>query len=955
MSTTDNAPAGPPDAGAPGEVERTLALLRDLAIELHPDRAQTLEVDEDSELERDLGFDSLARAELLLRLERTFDVTLPEHVLAEAEHARDLLQALRQAAPGRFTGTPMASGLRIGPPAARPERAVTLTEMFDWHLARQPERPHVILSSGRSDQRTLSYAELADEARRVATGLRRWGLAPGDRVAIMLPTGVEFLTSFFGALYAGGVPVPIYPPFRPSQLEEHLRRQAGTLANAGAVILITVAQAHGVGTLLRSLVPSLRAVRTAAELRAEEAAAEALLQPQAEDLAFLQYTSGSTGDPKGVMLSHTNLLANIRAMGQAMQVRDDDLVVSWLPLYHDMGLIGAWLGSLYYGVPAVIMSPLSFLARPANWLWAMHRHRATISAAPNFAFELCRSRIGDDEIEGLDLSNLRMLANGAEAVSAKTVRGFIDRFRGHGLRTEAVAPVYGLAECAVGLAFPPPGRGSRIDAISRSGLATRGQAIEVGADHDPADVQEVVACGQALPGHEIRIVDAAGRELDERHEGRLQFRGPSTTQGYFQNPAKTAELFDDGWLESGDRAYLDQGDVFLTGRIKDIVIRAGRNVYPQEVEELVGDVPGVRRGCVAVFGAPDADSGTDRIVVVAETRVTDAAARQELQTAVATAASDVLGDPPDEIVLAPPRAVLKTSSGKIRRAACRDLYLSGDLGRPARAIWWQVLRLGLRGLGPALRRLLQDALATGYAGWWWTVTAPTAVITWAAVMLLPTRAARWWLLRQACRFMLWATATPVQRSGLDRLPPGPLILVSNHASYADGIILCASLAGPLGFVAKGELRDHVTAGPALRRLGVHMIERFESEQSVAEMTTLRDATAAGERLLFFAEGTLTRMPGLLGFRMGAFQLAAETGTPVLPVTLSGSRNLLRGDQWFPRRARIGLDIAPVRQADGKDWSAAVRLRDEVRADILARSGEPDLIHVSASDMFRARA
>jgi len=949
---TDKVAAGRSEPGAPGDVERALLLLRELAIELRPERAHTLDVGEDSELERDLGFDSLARTELMLRLERAFDVTLPEHVLAEAERAGDLLAALREAVPGRFAGSPVAAGLRVGPPAARPDRATTLTEMLDWHAEHQPERPHVILSSGRIDTRTLSYADLAAEARRVAGGLRQWGLEPGDRVAIMLPTGAEFLASFFGALYAGGVPVPIYPPFRPSQLEEHMRRQASTLANAGAATLITVPEARGVARLLRAAVPSLRAVHSADELMAAPPVAAAVLPAKPDDLAFLQYTSGSTGDPKGVMLTHANLLANIRAIGQGLQVRDDVVVVSWLPLYHDMGLIGAWLGSLYYGVPAVIMSPLSFLARPANWLWAIHRHRGTISAAPNFAYELCRTRIADDEIEGLDLGSLRMCANGAEAVSAHTVRGFIDRFSPYGFKHEAMAPVYGLAECSVGLAFPPPGRGPVIDRISRDRLARQGVAEPVPPGQDGVAVQEVVACGQALPGHEMRIVDAGGRELQDRREGRLQFRGPSATSGYYRNPERTAELFDGDWLESGDRAYMAGGDIYLTGRIKDIIIRAGRNVYPQEVEEVVGEVADVRRGCVVVFGAPDATSGTDRIVVVAETRLSDPAARQRLEAEVAGAATDVLGDPPDEIVLAPPRAVLKTSSGKIRRAACRQLYLDGALGRPSRALWWQVLRLGLHGLLPGLRQLLGDARALAYAGWWWTVTALTALLIWAAVMAVPGRRARWSLLRLGCRFMLWATATPVAREGLDKVPAGPLIIVSNHASYVDGIVLSAYLPGPIAFIAKGELREHPTAGPALRRLGMHMVERFDTEQSVSELTALQHGLDEGERQLFFAEGTLTRMPGLLGFRLGAFQLAAETGVPVLPVTLRGSRNLLRGDQWFPRRAHIHLDVAAPQQADGSDWAAAVRLRDNVRAEILARCGEPDLVHVSASDMLR---
>ncbi len=300
----------------------------------------------------------------------------------------------------------------------------------------------------------------------MARGLRARGVAEGDRVAIMLPSGAAFFAAFFGALYAGGVPVPIYPPLRPSQLEEHLRRQAGILRNAEARVLVTVAEARPLGTLLRGQVETLTGVATVDEL---ESPGAAQLPPvtRGAALALLQYTSGSTGDPKGVMLSHANLLANIRAMGRVMDASSADVFVSWLPLYHDLGLIGAWLGSLYYAAPVVIMSPLDFLMRPARWLWAIHRNRATLTAAPNFAFELCLTKIEDAAIEGLDLSSLRMVVNGAEPVSPATIRRFIARFAKYGFKPGAMAPAYGLAESAVGLAFPPLGRPPLADRVER--------------------------------------------------------------------------------------------------------------------------------------------------------------------------------------------------------------------------------------------------------------------------------------------------------------------------------------------------------------------------------------------------------------------------------------------------------------------------------------------------------
>ena len=535
----------------------------------------------------------------------------------------------------------------------------------------------------------------------VAAGLQERGLQHGQMVAIMLPTSLDFFYSFYGILLAGGVPVPLYPPARLSQIEDHLRRQASILDSARASILITVAEGQRLARLLGAQVEGLRSIVTVQELSSGgDGHVAPTLQP--EDMAFLQYTSGSTGTPKGVILTHANLLANIRAMGQVAGTTSRETFVSWLPLYHDMGLIGACMGSLYYACPLVLMSPLAFLARPQRWLWAIHQHRGTISAAPNFAYELCLRRIDDLDIEGLDLSSWQMALNGAEPISPETVTRFCERFAKYGFRPQTMTPVYGLAESSLGAAFPPPGRGVRIDRIQRDPFTRSGQAIP--ADEDDSTALRFVSCGRPLPGHQIRIVDATGYEVAERQVGHLQFQGPSATSGYFRNPEDTRRLFDGDWLNSGDLAYIAGGDIYVTGRVKDLIIRAGRNIYPQEIEEAVGDLPGIRKGCVAAFGSTDPVSSTERLVVVAETRETDAKAQEHLRQQIDATIIDLLGTPADDVVLAPPQTVLKTSSGKVRRAACRERYEQGDIGRPQRAVWWQVTRLAWAGVLPRLRQ-----------------------------------------------------------------------------------------------------------------------------------------------------------------------------------------------------------------------------------------------------------
>ena len=431
-------------------------------------------------LERDWGFDSLTRAELLLRVERAFSVRVPDALLGEAETLEDVVPALAHAP--RLPSLDLARSEPVQEKAveAAPLELKTLTEVLDWHVREHGERVHVTLWQDIGAETKLTYRELAERSRVAARGLIRAGLKPGERVAIMLPTGFEFFAAFFGVLYAGGVPVPIYPPARPSQLEEHLNRQAGILRNAGAAFLIAPPAASAIARLVKLQVESLRDV-VSVEALTEGGRGDGPGVPAA-DTALIQYTSGSTGDPKGVVLSHGNLLANIRAMGAAMNAGPKDVFVSWLPLYHDMGLIGAWLGSLYFAAPLVVMSPITFLVRPEQWLWAVHRHRATLSASPNFGYGLCLNRIADEAIAGVDLSSLRMVFNGAEAVSPDIIRKFTARFAKYGFKPEALVPVYGLAENSVGLSFPARVRAPVIDQVDRAALGERARAVPAASE-----------------------------------------------------------------------------------------------------------------------------------------------------------------------------------------------------------------------------------------------------------------------------------------------------------------------------------------------------------------------------------------------------------------------------------------------------------------------------------------
>ena len=933
------APLAAPSRGAVLE-HRVLEVVRGLVVELGgPSAARPPALDD--ALDRDLGLGSLERVELLLRLEHACGVRLADDVMERAETPRDLVAALASAAPAM--PEPLAAPrppVGSGPPA--PVAARTLPEVLRWHADADPERVHVFLREDDGVERAITYGALRARAEAIAAGLRARGIAPGDRVALLLRTEAAFFDTFMGILFAGAVPVPIYPPFRASRIEEYARRETGILRNAEPRLLVCFAEAMRVAGLLRAHVPGLEAVTTAAEL-ALPGEHPPPLEGRGDDPGLIQYTSGSTGQPKGVLLSHANLLANIRAFGAAIGVRSDDIAVSWLPLYHDMGLIGCWLGALYFGVPVAILSPLAFLSRPARWLRTLHVHRGTVSAAPNFAFELCVRKVRDDEIEGLDLSAWRLAMNGSEPVSPETMERFTRRFAAYGFRAEAMCPVYGLAESSVALTIPPIGRGPRIDSVDRDAFSRARAARPARADD--ASALRFVSCGLPIAGHAVRVVDAAGNAAADRVEGGIEFRGPSVTEGYFRNAAATKTAFRDGWMDSGDLGYVADGELFVTGRRKDMMKKAGRNLYPQEVEELVGDLPGIRKGCVAAFGIPDPETGTERLIVIAESRETEPARCAALRAAVLDRVVAALGVPADVVEIRAPGAVLKTSSGKIRRSATREAYLKGELGRSASAAAVQWARVIAAAAGARLARAAAQAATIVLGIYLAIVLALLVPLLWVAVLLAPSAGAADRIVRRWCRLLLAMGGCRIRLEGGEHLlGREPAVLVVNHASYADSLVLLAAVPKDFRFVAKRELLATPVIGTVIRKVGHLAVERVDLARSVADAAAASAVLGAGTSLLFFPEGTFVQTPGLMPFRLGAFKAAVETAHPVIPIAIRGTRRLLPADAWLPRPGPIVVSVAPPLRPAAQGWPEMVRLRDGARAAIASRCDEPITAH-----------
>lgn len=954
---------------------QALATVRQLLVELGGSRGieELAARGTAAHLERELGLGSLERVELMVRLGQVCGVRLPDRVMAEAETIQDLTDALLRENPSESTsaasphagpdGTAAATAVisrsptQIADVEEKIRNAESLTEIVCLRGLGEPGRAHIHLYGEDDQLRTITFGELYSRASTVARELQARQLEPGQTVALMLPTCAEFFYTFAGILLAGGIPVPIYPPVRADRITEYATRQASILRNAESRFLITFKQAEGLARLLQPRVPTLREVLNAERLVSatpQTEPASGAWRPvenlshhaRGRDIAFLQYTSGSTGDPKGVTLTHANLLANIRSISAGVELKPEDVAVSWLPLYHDMGLIGAWFVPLFSGNPVVVMSPLAFLSRPERWLWAIHRHRGTISPAPNFAYELCVRKIADKDLDGLDLSSWRAAFNGAEPVHAGTLERFAKRFARYGFRREALLPVYGLAEATLGVSAAKAG-GYKLDRIERAAFESEGRAIPAAAEDGGA--LEFVGAGEPFPDVEVRIVACDGRDASERHEGRLWFRSPAATSGYYRNPAATSELIrEPGWLDSGDLAYRVKGELFITGRAKDLIIKAGRNMYPHEIEDVAGRVAGVRAGCVVAFGAPDARSGTERLVVAAEVR--SPAEANRISADITRAVLDAMGVPPDVVELAPPHSIPKTSSGKLRRSETRRLFLDGKLGKKLAPPWMQITKLALRTTLPRgwalVKRGAKGAIEFIYGIYALTVFLLAFAPLWlaAATTRDPKRVSQY--MQMATRAMLFAARIPVEVVGGEQLAraheSGPWIFAPNHSSYVDILVIVAYLPTNVRFVVKGEVLAMPFFGTIARRSGQFAFDRSDPQARIRQAEDVNAALGRGEFVAIYPEGTFTAAAGIRPFQLGAFKAAVDAGRPICPVAVRGARHILRDRTYLPRSGRITLTFGPLLAPDptaGDDWREIVRLRDATREIIASNSGE----------------
>ncbi|TDC25344.1 fatty acyl-AMP ligase [Streptomyces sp. 8K308] len=563
---------------------------------------------------------------------------------------------------------------------------LTLLSRLREHATRRPSvRACVFTTDDGEDEKTLTYADLDRDIRTIATGLRA-RLNPGDRALLLLPEGADFVRGFLGCMRAGVIPVPAYPPL-PVQSRQRVETLRAIVADCGPRAVLSAASTEDV-TAIRRVVPDLDDVWWSGpdELLGGEPDEAAQYEAGPDDVAFLQYTSGSTSSPKGVVVTHAALAHNVEMIRRAFGLDEEPRMASWLPLFHDMGLIGNVLHPLWAGGTTILMTPMTFLKRPARWLAAISRHRANATGAPNFAYELCTRRVKESESADLDLSSWRVAYNGAEPVRAASLDAFAERFAAHGFDPGAWWPCYGLAEATLLVTGGDPGREPARLTVDRD-------AFQQGRVVPAAEGTVLVSSGYTTMERTVLIVDPETREpVAPGHVGEIWIGGPHLPVGYWGNPQATEETFAarpvggprGPYMRSGDLGFVHDGELYVTGRCKDLLIVGGRNHYPQDIEATVEEAhDAIRKGCVAAFAIDDGDR--ERVVVVAGAGQgavgageAAAAKRDAITRAATVAVAAEHGITLDDVAVVGPNAVPKTSSGKLRRGACRAAYLRGE-------------------------------------------------------------------------------------------------------------------------------------------------------------------------------------------------------------------------------------------------------------------------------------
>ena len=549
--------------------------------------------------------------------------------------------------------------------------AETLTGALRAQVERRPDDEALVLVDRRAGEQALTLSALWERVVCYQAAFAARGLEPGGMVVLVLPTSADLIAAYFGAMLAGGVPAMLSTPsHRIADPSLFTARVAHVVANGRPHSLVCGPEVAALFEGEHAACLGETRLLAPEQVSTPEVEASAVACGP-ETIATVQYSSGTTGSPKGVLVTHRAAINNLRSMRAAFGVQETDVAVNWIPLYHDMGLFGAFLLPLLCGCKTVLIPTMDFMRDPTIWLRAIDRYRGTFSWAPNLAYALCAKRLSDDQLEGLDLSSWRLALNGSEPVLAPTVAAFARRMAPYGFAPESMSPAYGLAEATVLATVHPPDELPRCEVLDRDLLAR--ESIARPSDGDGVSC---VSVGRAIPGCRLEIRDDQGRPLADRHVGTVWLHSNALFDRYHQDPDRTRRVLVDGWLDTGDRGYLVDGYLFFVAREKDLIIIGGEKYLPDDVEAIINRVEGVREGCAVAFGVLNERRGTEDLAAVVETRETSPEALRDLERRIRREITRVTGLGLGALVLVPPGGIEKSTSGKLARGPTRARYAS---------------------------------------------------------------------------------------------------------------------------------------------------------------------------------------------------------------------------------------------------------------------------------------
>lgn len=554
----------------------------------------------------------------------------------------------------------------------------SVIEALEYWSAKYPTREYCRVMDESGKEQPITFKDLHEESKKYATWLKSQGLSKGERVVLALPNERSFLTSFLGTLMAGGVAVPVAVGHRLLSGLDRTAELIGHVLRDSAAKYTVTTESHAAvceEALKRSQQGGV--ISIVEKMPKNIQFSQDPLTVFSEDIAFIQYTSGSTSLPKGVVILHKQLIAQIQSIITGLKSNAKDVVVSWLPLFHDMGLIGAFLHSLYVGMKLILMSPERFLFDPKQWLLAISKYRATMSSGPNSAFGMCSARVRPEDLTGLDLSSWRVAFSGAEPISIQTIDQFKSQFSQCGFNPQAFVAGYGMAENCLAITFQKPGVGLKYDCISRAEFETNKKAVH--AKPEDSNIIYFVSCGKPVLNNEVMIVDEVGKILGEREVGEVIVRGPSVMQGYFKKELETRKTIRNQWLFTGDLGYLANEELYITGRKKDMIIKGGKNYCPHDIELSVQKVEGVRGGATIAIGIYDEKTATEKMIILAEIKPKFFRDQTKIIANIKKEVTRDIGVTPDEVHIYPRGVFQRTTSGKIQRAKHKQLFLSGKL------------------------------------------------------------------------------------------------------------------------------------------------------------------------------------------------------------------------------------------------------------------------------------